>query len=84
MMSTSGLLKQLGNKYFTDAREMKYQCSKTNSYTAHSISLEESTILFIILAIGIGVALLELLLEVFLSWIKKRMTLYGASDLLNQ
>ena len=79
-MSTTGLLKQLENKYLTNAREIKYRCSsQADSYTAHSISLEESTVMFIILAIGIGVGLIELLLELSINWIRKHVTLYNAS-----
>ena len=79
MMSTSGLLKQLENKYFSAPREIKYRCSSNVDYTAHSISLEESTVMFIILGVGMGVALFELLVEVFVKYIRRCWTVYNSS-----
>ncbi len=57
------MLKQLEHQYLEDRMAI---CDAMNSdiYTAHGITLEESVIVFIILAVGIAAALLALVLEI--------------------
>ncbi len=69
-MSATGLLKQLENRHLEDRMAI---CEAMNSdiFAAHSITLEESVIAFIILAVGMTVAFLTLVGELTVRYLTK-------------
>ncbi len=69
-MSATGLLKQLEHQHLEDRMSI---CETINSdiFAAHSITVEESVIAFIILTVGMAVAFLTLLGEFLVKYSAK-------------